>query len=140
MAYIIATRSAGGQRTGRRGKQMPRQQPKTERRKYPRIAHVLPLKIIANGYDFTTTSQNVSCVGTYCTVDKYIPPFTKLAVTLLLPINNSSRQVKAAITCKGIVVRTEDSSDGRFNIAIFFNDINAAERNKISQYISQFLS
>lgn len=110
-----------------------------ERRKHPRILKALPLKIIANGYDFTTTSQNVSCVGTYCTVDKYIPPFTKLAITLELPNEGSFLQSGQLIQCKGIVVRTEDSEDGRFNIAIFFNEIRPNQRNKISQYINHIL-
>jgi len=111
-----------------------------ERRENPRIAQSLPLSIAANGYNFSTTSQNVSCVGTYCTVEKYIPPFTKLAVRLSLPVSNAGQQKKLCIETKGVVVRSEDSPDGRFNIAIFFNEIKDAQRKKISQYVSQFLS
>ena len=113
---------------------------KAERREHPRIIQSFPLKIAANGYDFSTTSQNVSCVGTYCTVEKYIPPFTKLAVRLSLPISNTRQQKELCIVTKGVVVRSEDSPDGRFNIAIFFNEIKDAQRKKISQYVSQFLS
>ena len=109
---------------------------KKERRQYPRIEQKLPLKIIANGYDFITTSRNISCVGAYCRVDKYVPPFTKVAVKLTLPNN---RQNDSDVECKGVVVRTEDQDNGGFNIAIFFNEIKENQRQKISQYISQFL-
>jgi hypothetical protein len=38
-----------------------------------------------------------------------------------------------------VVVRTEDEDMGGFNIAIFFNDINDSQRQKISRYVNQFL-
>lgn len=108
-----------------------------ERRLYPRIERNLPLEILANGYDFVTKTLNLSCVGAYCRVDKYIPPFTKITIKLMLPIV-SNRQ-DCVVECKGVVVRTEDEKQGGFNIAIFFNEINGNQKKKISQYISQFL-
>lgn len=107
----------------------------TEKRKYPRIEHRLPLKVAVNGYDFVTSTENVSCLGTYCRVAKYIPPFTKIMVKLSLNKGDSGCNVE----CKGVVVRTEDEQSGGFNIAIYFNHINDSQRQKISQYISQFL-
>lgn len=112
---------------------------KKERRLHPRIAHTLPLKIAANGYDFITTTQNVSCVGAYCRINKYIPPFTKIMVLLSLPVIANNRTKNYSVECKGVVVRSEDESEGGFNIAIFFNDIKDGQRQKISEYISQFL-
>jgi hypothetical protein len=108
---------------------------KTERRLHPRIEQRLPLKIAANGYGFSTTTQNISCLGAYCHVDKYIPPFTKIMIRLSLPINNNGCDVE----CKGVIVRSEDEASGGFNIAIFFNDIKEQQCQKISQYINQFL-
>lgn len=112
---------------------------KTERRQYPRIAQRLPLNLAANGYDFSTTTENVSCVGAYCHIDKYIPPFTKIMVKLNLPIPINGKNNNSNVECKGVVVRTEDATYGGFNIAIFFNAINDTQRHKISQYINQFL-
>ena len=113
---------------------------KEERRRYPRIEHRIPLEIIANGYDFATATQNISCVGAYCRVDKYIPPFTKIMVRLTLPIAIGNRRDNCCdVECKGVVVRTEDEENGGFNIAVFFNEIKNNQRKKISQYISQFL-
>lgn len=112
---------------------------KTERRKYPRLEKRVPVNIVANGYDFITTTQNVSCVGAYCHVAKYIPPFTKIMVKISLPIKNPNERKDCELECKGVVVRTEDEKGGGFNIAIFFNSITNSQREKISQYISQFL-
>lgn len=113
---------------------------KKERRQYPRIDRQLPLNIAANGYDFITTTQNVSCVGAYCRVDRYIPPFTKIMVKLTLPIASGDRNSNCTVECKGVVVRTDDENKGSFNIAIFFNEIKENQRQKISQYISQSLT
>jgi len=112
---------------------------KTERREYPRLEQELPLKIAANGYDFTTGTQNISCVGAYCHIDRYIPPFTKISVKITLPMMYDNKEEGYAVDCKGVVVRAEDETKGGFNIAIFFNEISQRQRQKISQYISQFL-
>lgn len=112
---------------------------RNERRQYPRIKGEFPLNIAVNGYDFTTTTQDISCIGTYCHINKYIPPFTKIMVKLNLPIAHESGNTNCCVECKGVVVRTEDERNGGFNIAIFFNQIKENQRHKISQYISQFL-
>lgn len=112
---------------------------KSERRQYPRIEQSLPLKIAANGYDFATATQNISCVGAYCRVAKYIPPFTRVMVKLDLPIISNNAKTGCSVECKGVIVRTEDKEEG-FNIAIFFNEIAENQRHKIAQYVSQFLS
>mgnify|MGYP001767748884 CR=1 FL=1 len=113
--------------------------PKSERRLYPRVDHSLALKVAVNGYDFSTVTRNISCVGAYCRIDKYMPPFTKVAVRLSLPVQTNNGNKNYSVECKGVVVRTEDENQGGFNIAIFFNEIKDNERQKIQQYISQFL-
>lgn len=113
---------------------------KAERRQFPRIKQDFPLKIAANGYDFITTTRNISCVGAYCHIEKYIPPFTKIIIRLTLPVTINYVNKNYTVECKGVVVRTEDENEGGFNVAIFFNEIRDSERQKISQYISQLLS
>lgn len=110
---------------------------KTERRLYPRIRKKLPLRVASNGYNFITTTRDLSCTGAYCHINKYLPPFTKIAVKMTLPIIPSME--KETLECKGVVVRTDDDKDNGFNIAIFFNDMTDIQRKKISHYISQFL-
>lgn len=112
---------------------------KAERRQHPRVDQRLSVDVSANGYYFSTVTQNISCLGAYCHIEKYVPPFTKVAVKLDLPIIGRSGERSSNVDCKGVVVRTEDAANGGFNIAIFFNDIKDSQRHKISQYISQFL-
>lgn len=112
---------------------------KTERRQYPRIEQELPLKIAVDGYGFATSTQNVSCVGAYCHLDKYIPPFTKIAVKVILPIMLGGRIKNIEVECTGVVVRTEDEKKGGFNIAVFFNGIKENQRKKIAKYVNQLL-
>jgi len=112
---------------------------KDERRQYPRIEQNLPFKIAADGYRFATTTENVSCVGAYCHLNKYIPPFTKIAVKLTLPIADKGKTRNIEVDCNGVIVRTEDEKRGGFNIAVFFNKISESQRKKIAQYVNQLL-
>lgn len=112
---------------------------KSERRESPRINQELPLKVAANGYDFSTSTQNISCLGAYCNINKYIPPFTRVMIKLTLPLANGAAVNPCDVECKGVIVRTEDTPAGGFNIAVFFNHIRDEEKKKISQYISQFI-
>ena len=109
-----------------------------DRRKYPRLEKRLPIKVAANGYDFSTTTHNLCCAGAYCTIRRYVPPFTKLRVKLYLPCPKTKKTME--IECCGVVVRTEDESNGFFNIAIFFNEIKVNPRKKIADYVHQCLS
>jgi len=125
-----------------------------ERRQHPRLDHKLPVNLAVNGFDFSTSTHNISCVGAYCHLDKYMPPFTKIAVKLSLPdrpggsaclparqglASNSQSHKSTIVECKGVVVRSEDEVNGGFNIAIFFNEMRDDQRKKIAHYISQFL-
>lgn len=112
---------------------------KGERRQYPRIEERLPLKVAANGYDFATSTLNISCLGAYCCINKYVPPFTRVMIKLTLPIITNNANKNYDVQCQGVVVRTKDADEGGFNIAIFFNEIKNIQRQKISQYINQFL-
>jgi len=109
-----------------------------ERRLHPRLEHKLPLNLAINGYDFSTSTHNISSVGAYCHLDKYMPPFTKICVKLSLP-NKAKAGKNTIVECKGVVVRSEDETKGGFNLAIFFNEIRNDQRKKIAQYVSQFL-
>lgn len=110
-----------------------------ERRVHPRIDKELPFNVAANGYGFSTTTKNLSCVGAYCRITKYIPPFTKVLVKLTLPVREKNKDKNYTVSCEGVIVRTEDENKGGFNIAIFFNSIKDEQRKKISRYINQFI-
>ncbi len=109
-----------------------------ERRLHPRIDEQLPVEVVANGYDFSTNTQNISCLGTYCHIDKYVPPFTKVMIKMKLPGAPKDKK-RCDVECKGVIVRTEDEEQGGYNIAIFFNGIKDIARQKIAHYISSLM-
>lgn len=109
-----------------------------ERRLHPRLDQKLPIDLAVDGYDFSTSTHNISCVGAYCHLDKYMPPFTKISVKLSLPPKERNGE-NTIVECKGVVVRSEDGARGGFNLAIFFNGMRNEQRKKIAQYISRFL-
>lgn len=113
---------------------------KHERRRHPRINQELPFNVLANGYDLTTTTKNLSCLGAYCHLEKYIPPFTKISIRMALPVLSRDKKERAKVECGGVIVRTEDAVSGGFNVAIFFNNIKESQKQKISRYIQQILS
>lgn len=115
---------------------------KSERRQFPRIKAKIPLKVAVNGYDFSTSTHNLSCIGTYCHVNKYIPPFTRISVMISLAHAGEDNLAasNSKFECKGVVVRTDDEEEGGFNIAIFFNQINNSQRQRISRYLKSHLS
>lgn len=113
---------------------------KNERRLHPRIKQRLPFRIAANGYDLMTTTDDISCLGAYCNINKYIPPFTKIAVKMSIAVvTEDGKRQDYVIECNGVIVRVTDDSKGGFNIAIFFNRINDTQRKVISSYVSQFM-
>ena len=115
-----------------------------ERREHLRIDSALPLRIKTKEFDITTSTQNISCIGAYCKIDRYLDPMTKLNIDMVLNNQNNAsskapNQRGVKVKCKGVVVRTEPQ-DNHYNIAIFFNDIHQNEKNKINKFIKNLLS
>ena len=86
------------QEAGRR-REMKKEFNPAEKRLHPRLEHNLPVKIASCGYDFETTTHNISCLGAYCTINKYIPPFTKVMVKLTLPISTGDSRTLEDVEC-----------------------------------------
>jgi hypothetical protein len=108
-----------------------------EKRRHPRIAKNLPLKIEGGEFDIVTETKNISCSGAYCQVDRYVAPFTKVKATMLL---SSSVTNPSNISCKGVVVRVEKNEntlEPQYNIAIYFNEISKANISKISRFVKE---
>ena len=107
----------------------------SEKRRYSRLVKDLPIKIRAQDFDIITQTKNVSAIGAYCQINKYIAPMTKLNIVLLLP----APQKKAVkIQCEGVVARINEAKEGAnptYNIAVFFNRISKNDVNRIDKYI-----
>ena len=112
---------------------------KMERRRSPRIRRQVPLKIRHEDYDLVGQTHDISCIGAYCTINKYIPPFSLISVILLLPLKINKGSNFCNVRCRGVVVRTEVNpyNNKQYNIAIFFNRISKSDKAKLLHYVQQ---
>lgn len=111
-----------------------------ERRKDPRLANNVPVRISQDNGETVTETANISRSGAYCRINQKVEPMTKLKVHLLLPMRKKGRSATKKICCEGVVVRTEpDTEEGFYNIAIFFNDISQRDAENIADYVNSYL-
>ncbi len=116
-----------------------------ERRKHRRARLDMPIDMQGfddEGQSFTARTINLSAGGFYCAVPFYVPPMTKLRVSLVIPVADSGGKVeKHPITCEGMVVRTvpERPAKGKalYEIGCFFTEIDDYDRLVIEQYLAQ---
>jgi c-di-GMP-binding flagellar brake protein YcgR len=116
-------------------------QPRIERRRYPRVSNNVPLKIFSPDADLVTETKNISCSGVFCRISRYLEPMTKLKVVLLLPVRKNGRIATKKISCGGVVVRTENIlNEEGFHTAIFFNDIQPKDSRFIADFVASAIS
>lgn len=109
----------------------------TEKRTAPRAFGSIPIKISVDGNDFVTETVNISKAGTYCRVNQYIEPMTKLKIRFLIPGTKGSKSPGKKVSCEGVVVRIEQIPEAdAYNLAIFFNDLNTRYQELIGDYVS----
>lgn len=121
-----------------------------ERRKGHRALAHIPVRIAHDDGDIVTATLNISRSGAYCQVNERVELMTKLNVQILLPPPRSHRSPAGeepmaarknqkrskTIHCQGVVVRCEPSAhNGRFDVAIFFNEIAQRDAESISDYV-----
>ena len=111
-----------------------------ERRQAPRVSERVSLAVADATAEFRTETTNLSTAGAYCTMDRFIPPMTKLQLQFELP--NGSRRVQ--VRCEGVVVRVEpvveSTEQGRYHVAIFFSEIADRDRTAIATFVCERLS
>ena len=110
-----------------------------ERRTAPRIVHEVPVTIRHPEGEFVVQTKNLSTSGAYCVFKRFVPPMTKLEIHLQIPANPHAK----SIACQGVVVRVDpphaDPNRRHYDVAIFFSDIQPAERASLTAYIQQHL-
>jgi c-di-GMP-binding flagellar brake protein YcgR len=111
-----------------------------ERRKYPRIKGVIPLKLSDSKFDIVTETKNISGNGVYCSIDKPIQPMTKLSMVIFVPFEKNRNKIVKKISCHGVVVRNEyvkDNGKHAYHVGIYFNEIKERDRKIILSYITR---
>ena len=94
-----------------------------ERRAAPRTADRIAVDLTDAATSLQTESKNLSATGVYCTLERFIPPMTKLRVQFELP--HGARRVR--VVCTGVVVRVEPV-------------VSDHDRSAVSHFVEQRLS
>jgi hypothetical protein len=83
-------------------------------------------------------ASNLSLGGLYCTSTTDFPEMTRLAVRLLLPLEDS--QASETVDLEAVVVRREELplslGSQRFELALFFTSVGGTARSSIERYLS----
>ena len=111
-----------------------------ERRQAPRTLEQITVAMLDGSREFRTETKNLSASGAYCTLDRFIPPMSKLQLTFELP--QGGRKVK--IRCAGVVVRIEpvvvNAEQMRYYVALFFTELSERHRAAISRFVRERLA
>jgi len=116
---------------------------KAERRNRPRADARLSMRVEKShegetGH-FVTESQNISASGVYCTSTHYLPPLSKVALTIVLPKLPGGRAAKDLVKCEGIVVRCEPvarKGEKRYELACMFSGLAEKRGAMLDDYVA----
>jgi len=113
-----------------------------ERRRHPRVDERLEFKLKAEDFDLVTETINLSCLGAYCQLNRHIPLMTTLKIALALPHGDQENEFDY-LECSGVVVRVEEvlsesNMDSVYNTAIYFNEIEESEKEKIASFFERY--
>lgn len=87
-----------------------------------------------------TESQNISASGIYCTSSHFLPPLSKVMLTIVLPKMPGAKRGQELIKTEGIVVRCDATlgrkADARYQLACMFADLEADKRERIEEFVT----
>ena len=111
-----------------------------EKRRHLRVDYKIPVKISSDHGEIVTETKNLSCSGAFCQVALRLEPMTRLKVHLLLPTRKSNKGTAKKITCRGVVVRTQEvTGQDYYDTAIFFSDIASKDSRTISEFVESMI-
>jgi len=110
-----------------------------ERRKAPRANIKERLKIDSSGKDqadvIEAQTLNISKTGALCIINKYIPPFTKLRMTI--PLKSGDSENPQSIECESVIVRVEPDDGSQYKIALYFVDMLEKDMNILENFLNE---
>jgi len=117
--------------------------PSRERRKAPRVVAKLAMQVSGLGDDasvLTTESINLSSSGLQFQSRAFLPPLTKVSLTLLLPPFGRRLRRERLVRCEGVIVRCEESERSlkrpRYHLACYFTDVSEEDRELMELYVA----
>lgn len=87
-----------------------------------------------------TESQNISASGVYCLSSHFLPPLSKVQLTIVLPKLPGHPHSQELVKCEGIVVRCEllpqKKSEPRYQLACMFSGIERAKQEILEEFVT----
>lgn len=87
-----------------------------------------------------TESQNISASGVYCLSSHYLPPLSKVSLTVVIPRVPGVIARRELLKCDGIVVRCEMAEgrrgDTRYELACMFAGLPADHRGLLDEFVA----
>jgi hypothetical protein len=115
-----------------------------ERRRMSRADAQLSMRVEGYGGDgammpIVTESKNISGSGVYCYSPLYLPPLSKVALTIVLPAVPGRSPSQRLLKCEGVVVRCMAADgprkDRTYQLACSFLGLESAARDKLEEYV-----
>lgn len=114
-----------------------------DKRRHPRVAQRIRVRS-SSREAVELETIDLSAGGLSCTAPAFLPPMTKLAVSLVLPHHKSSvsgSDDSQVVSGEAIVVRTEPSSpvpgNGSYRVALFFSRMEDADRGRLLDFLAR---
>lgn len=87
-----------------------------------------------------TESQNISASGVYCLSSHFLPPLSKVQLTIVLPKLPGHAHSQELVKCEGIVVRCESlpqkKSEPRYQLACMFAGLERAKQEILEEFVT----
>lgn len=117
---------------------------KRERRRSERVDARVSMRVegahAGGSTQIVTESQNISSSGVYCMASHYLPPLSKVQLTLVMPRIPGHNAAQELVKCDGIVVRCELSKtrkhEHQYELACMFAEIPGERRQLIDEFVT----
>ena len=109
-----------------------------DRRRCLRIDETLPFQMGREGFEFESASVNISANGALCVMDHEVPVMTKLSILISIPAH--AQHAKKTLKVRGVVIRRDKNSDGKYHTAIFFSEIKPGDQRTLQDFIEHRLT
>ena len=110
---------------------------KQDQRRHPRVAHTIRVRSHSReAVEFETIDLSVG--GFRCTAPAFLPPMTRLAVSLALP--EPGGHSGPVVRGEAVVVRIEPSApagDRPYRMALFFSRMEDGDRRILADFLSK---
>ncbi len=117
---------------------------KRERRRSERVDAKVSMRVEGThdggSTQIVTESQNISSSGVYCMSSHYLPPLSKVQLTLVMPRIPGHDIAQELLKCEGIVVRCElakvRKQEHPYELACMFAELPGGRRQRIDDFIT----